>query len=79
MATMSKFGQNIKFYNSWCTDKRSIIVKKVGAAGYTDYLHCLFKMHMMPTNTNFKASVKDQREKWMVRELKKGYKYNDLI
>eukprot|EP00957_Ditylum_brightwellii_P155016 11798871-Ditylum_brightwellii.AAC.1 len=33
MATMSKFGQNIKLYNSWFTDQRSAIIKEVSAAG----------------------------------------------
>eukprot|EP00957_Ditylum_brightwellii_P096788 7371249-Ditylum_brightwellii.AAC.1 len=79
MATMSKFGQNIKLYKSWFTDQRSVIIKEVGTTGYMKYLCCLFKMHMTSTNANFRASIKDQRKKWMMGDLKAGYEYNNLM
>ena len=57
----------------------SIIVKEVGAAGYTEYLCCLFKIHITSTNTNFRALIKEERKKWMMGELKAGYKSDGLM
>eukprot|EP00957_Ditylum_brightwellii_P212335 15367190-Ditylum_brightwellii.AAC.5 len=78
-AMMNKFEQNIKLFNLWFTDQRSIIVKEVGAAGYTEYLCCLFKTHITSTNTNFRALIKEQRKKWMMGELKAGHKSDGLM
>eukprot|EP00957_Ditylum_brightwellii_P186043 14164830-Ditylum_brightwellii.AAC.1 len=72
MAMMSKFRQNIKLYNSWLMGQRSVIVKEVGVAGYTEYLHCHVKRYMMSINANFRASIKDQRKKWMIGDFKAG-------
>eukprot|EP00957_Ditylum_brightwellii_P130008 9915511-Ditylum_brightwellii.AAC.1 len=34
---------------------------------------------MMTTSTEFRVSIKDQQKKWMMGELKIGYKYNNLM
>eukprot|EP00957_Ditylum_brightwellii_P046046 3493728-Ditylum_brightwellii.AAC.1 len=58
-ATLDDFGHNIKKFNLLFKDKRTMIVKKIGAAGYTECNQCLFKTYLSSTDAEFLRGIKD--------------------
>eukprot|EP00957_Ditylum_brightwellii_P101981 7773006-Ditylum_brightwellii.AAC.1 len=77
--TLNNFGHNIKKFNLWFKDKRTMIVKEIGAAGYTEYTCCLFKTYLSSTNTKFLRGIKDEQKKWMLEKRSTTYCHSDLM
>eukprot|EP00957_Ditylum_brightwellii_P133434 10173164-Ditylum_brightwellii.AAC.1 len=53
LAKMDGFNHDVKKFNTWFSDKRNLIVKKVGKDGYMEYLRCLFKTYLMAVGPKF--------------------------
>eukprot|EP00957_Ditylum_brightwellii_P077479 5887136-Ditylum_brightwellii.AAC.1 len=76
---MDDFRHDIEKFNLWFKDKRTIIVKEIGTAGYTEYTHCLFKTYLSSTDAEFLREIKDKQKEWMLNKQSIMYGHSDLM
>ena len=65
-ADLKDFGHNIKKFNTWFNDKKSMIVREVGITGYSEYERCLFKTYRTAQNKEFLEAINAERRQWMM-------------
>eukprot|EP00957_Ditylum_brightwellii_P005751 438443-Ditylum_brightwellii.AAC.1 len=73
------FGHDIKKFNLWFKDKRTMIVKEIGAAGYTKYTCYLFKTYLSSTDAEFLRGIKDKQKEWMLDKQSTTYGHSNLM
>ena len=77
-ADLKDFEYNIKKFNTWFNDKRSMIIREAGTEGYSEYERCLFKTYRTARNKEFLDAINTERRNWMMGTQAKEYNHTDI-
>ena len=58
LASLEKFGYNIKAYNIWLLDTRKEIIRQEGTGKYNEYIWYMFKTYLSSKNSEFNETMK---------------------
>eukprot|EP00957_Ditylum_brightwellii_P185257 14107163-Ditylum_brightwellii.AAC.1 len=78
-ANLKDFNQDIKRFNQWFKDKRTLIAKELGKDGYKEYTCYLYKAYLTCTDPKFLMKMEDEQQDWMLERKKPLYSYQDLM
>eukprot|EP00957_Ditylum_brightwellii_P204001 15337167-Ditylum_brightwellii.AAC.1 len=78
-ATLDDFRHDIKRFNLWFIDKRTMIVKEIRTEGYTKYTCCLFKTYLSLTDVKFLRGIKDKQKEWILVKQNTMHGHADLM
>ena len=57
-ATLDSFKYDIKTFNKWFNDKRSVIIREEGKKKYSEYTCVIFKTYLTAKNQEFLDTLK---------------------
>eukprot|EP00957_Ditylum_brightwellii_P107482 8201077-Ditylum_brightwellii.AAC.1 len=74
-ANLKDFDQDIKRFNQWFKDKRTLIVIKLGKDGYKEYTRYLYKAYLTCTDPKLLREMEDKQQDWMLERKKPSYSH----
>eukprot|EP00957_Ditylum_brightwellii_P088563 6745514-Ditylum_brightwellii.AAC.1 len=78
-ANLKDFNQDIKRFNQWFKDKRTLIIKELKKDGYKEYTHYLYKVYLTCTDPKFLRKMEDEQQNWMLERKKPLYSHQNLM
>eukprot|EP00957_Ditylum_brightwellii_P116760 8906314-Ditylum_brightwellii.AAC.1 len=76
---LKDFDQDIKQFNQWFKDRRTLITKELGKDGNKEYTCYMYKAYLTCTDHKFLRKMEDKQQDWMLVRKKPSYSHWDLM